>query len=78
LIPRPPTDPHPNFKFDPVNFTGAVTLKNIIDRTCNPDGTVIYHRLQLGHAGKPKETWRGVAFVHNRCDPMGCTLVCAS
>jgi len=78
LIPRPPTAPHPDFKFDPVDFTGAVRLVNILDRTCNPDGNVVYHRMHLGNASMPNETWRGVAFAHLRCDPMGCTTACAS
>jgi len=78
LIPRPPTNPHPDFRFDPVNFTGAVQLKNILDRTCNPDGTVVYHRMQLANGSMPGETWRGVAFAHLRCDPTGCTTACVS
>ena len=78
LIPRPPTAPHPNFRFDPVDFTGAVVLKNIIDRTCNPDGNVVYHRMHLGAGSKPEETWRGVSFAHIRCDPQGCSTTCIS
>ena len=78
LIPRPPVAPHPNFRFDAVNFTGAVTLKNIIDRTCNPDGTLIYHRMHLGAASMPNQPERGVAIVTLRCDPEGETTACAS
>lgn len=78
LIPRPPTAPHPNFRFDAVNFTGAVKLMNIIDRTCNPDGTLIYHRMQLGAATMPDQPERGVAIVSLRCDPEGETDACAS
>jgi hypothetical protein len=66
------------FRFDPVDFTGAVTLKNIIDRTCNPDGTVVYHRMHLGGATMPAEPERGVAIAHLRCDPEGCVTTCAS
>jgi hypothetical protein len=78
LIPRPPVAPHPDFRFDPVNFTGAVTLKNIPDRVCNPDGNIIYHRMHLGAASMPGEPERGVAIVHLRCSPEGCTTSCAS
>jgi len=78
LIPSPPVAPHPNFRFDPVNFTGAVTLKNIIDRTCNPDGNLIYHRMHMGAASMPEQPERGVAIVHLRCDPEGEVTACAS
>lgn len=78
LIPRPPVDPYPNFHFDPVDFTGSVTLKNILDRQCNVDGNIVFHRLQLGAGSMPNETWRGVAFCHLRCDPMGCTTTCGT
>lgn len=78
LIPRPPTAPHPDFRFDPVNFTGAVSLKNIIDRTCNPDGNIVYHRMHLGAASMPGEPERGVAIAHTRCDPLGGNATCAT
>lgn len=78
LIPEPPTAPYPGFKFDPVNFTGVVTLRNILDRVCNPDGNIIYHRMHLAAASMPVEPERGIAFVHLRCDPEGCVLACAT
>jgi hypothetical protein len=78
LIPRPPTAPHPNFRFDPVDFTGAIVLKNIPDRVCNPDGNIVYHRMHLGAASMPVEPERGVAIAHLRCDPEGCVTSCAS
>lgn len=78
LIPEPPVAPYPNFQFDPVNYTGIVTLKNIPDRVCNPDGNIIFHRMHLAAASMPVEPERGVAFVHDRCEPEGCVVVCAS
>ncbi len=78
LIPRPPVAPHPNFIFDPVDYTGAVQLKNIINRECNPDGNIIYHRLHMGAASMPDQPERGVAIVHLRCDPLGCVTTCQS
>jgi hypothetical protein len=68
-IPKPITNPAPNFKFDPVNYLGDWKLKNILDRVCNPDGTIVYHRGILAHAAEPLHPERGVAFVHLRCDP---------
>jgi hypothetical protein len=69
LIPRPITNPHPKFQFDPVNYMGDWNAKNIIDRNCNPDGTVLFHRGILAAASKPIHPERGVAFLHLRCDP---------
>ncbi len=73
-IPRPITNPAPNFRFDPVNYMGDWRLKNILDRTCNPDGTIVYHRGILAMAGEPVHPERGIAFTHLRCDP-NCNLV---
>lgn len=69
LIPQPITNPHPKFKFDPVNYMGDWTAKNIISRDCNPDGTILYHRGILAAASKAIHPERGVAFLHKRCDP---------
>jgi hypothetical protein len=68
-IPKPITNPAPNFKFDPVNYMGNWSAKNIIDRDCNPDGTILFHRGILASGSEPVHPERGVAFVHQRCDP---------
>lgn len=68
-IPRPITDPHPDFKFDPVTYLGDWKWKNIPDRVCNPDGTIGFHRGHMGEAPKPVHPERGWAFMHLRCDP---------
>lgn len=73
-IPEPITNPASNFRFDPVSYSGDWKLKNILDRICNPDGNIIYHRGILAAASKPVHPERGVAFVHLRCDP-ACNLV---
>lgn len=78
LIPRPPTAPDPHFIFDPVDYTGTVQLKNIINRECNPDGNIIYHRMHMAAASMPDQPERGVAIVHLRCDPLGCVSACAT
>lgn len=69
LIPGPITNPHPQFQFDPVNYMGDWTVKNIIDRVCNPDGTILFHRGILAAASKAVHPERGAAFLHLRCDP---------
>lgn len=78
LLMEPPTAPAPNFRFNPVDYTGMVQMYNIPDRVCNPDGNVIFHRMHLAAASYPVEPERGVAFVHERCEPMGCTTTCQS
>lgn len=78
LIPRPPTSPSPGFRFDPVDYTGMVKVMNIIDRECNPDGNVIFHRMHLAAATMPDQPERGVAIVHLRCDPEGGVTACAT
>jgi hypothetical protein len=75
---RPPTSPAPDFRFNPVDYTGRVQMYNIPDRVCNPDGNVIFHRIHMAAASYPVEPERGVAFAHLRCDPMGCTSTCQS
>lgn len=77
MLMEPPVAPHPNFRFNPVDYTGTVQLYNIPDRICNPDGNVIFHRMHLAAASYPVEPERGVAFVHERCEPAGCTPECS-
>jgi hypothetical protein len=78
LMLEPPVAPYPNFKFTPVDYTGMVQMYNIPDRTCNPDGNIIFHRMHLAAASYPVEPERGVAFLHERCDPEGCDTACAT
>jgi hypothetical protein len=68
-IPKPITNPAPGFRFDPVNYMGEFRAVNILDRDCNPDGNIIYHRAILASGSEPVHPERGVAFVHQRCDP---------
>lgn len=69
LIPEPITNPATKFHFNPVNYMGVWKVQNILDRICNPDGTILYHRGILAAASKPVHPERGVAFLHLRCDP---------
>lgn len=69
LIPRPLTNPAPNFSFDPVNYLGDWRLKNIISKDCNPDGNIVFHRGILAHSAEPRQVYRGMGFIHKRCDP---------
>lgn len=69
LIPAPITNPANKFRFDPMNYMGDWRVKNILDRECNPDGTIMFHRGTLAAGSKPVHPERGVAFLHKRCDP---------
>jgi hypothetical protein len=76
-IPRPITNPHSKFNFDPVTYNGDWKVKNIPDRVCNPDGNIIYHRGILASGSEPWHPERGVVFVHKRCAvPQGLTATC--
>lgn len=68
-IPKPVVAPAPNFRFDPMSYMGDFRLKNILDRVCNPDGTIVFHRATLAQASEPVHPERGISFVHLRCDP---------
>lgn len=67
-IPETITNPAPGFRFNAMNYVGDWKAMNIIDRTCNPDGTIIFHRGILVSGSEPVAPERGVAFLHHRCD----------
>lgn len=69
LIPRPITNPAEKFSFDPISYTGMWSVKNILNRTDNPDGNILFHRGILAAGSMPVHPERGVAFLHKRCDP---------
>lgn len=76
LVPTPITNPQSMFRFDPVNYTGDWKILNILNEQCNPDGNQLRHRGILAAASMPVHPERGVAYVHLRCDPLGCVLTC--
>lgn len=78
LMVAPPISPAPNFQFNPVDYTGMVQMYNIRDRVCNVDGNIIFHRIHMAAASMPVEPERGIAFLHERCEPEGCVVACAS
>lgn len=69
LVPEAVGAPAAMFKWTPQNYTGQWKIQNILDRTCNPDGTILYHRGIFGSAAQPVHPERGCCFVHRRCDP---------
>jgi hypothetical protein len=71
LIPRPITTPASGYVFDPVQYTGSWSIKNIQHRTENPDGNIIFHRGILAAGSQPVHPERGMAALHLRCDASG-------
>lgn len=73
LIPKPITSPGGNTKFNPVNYRGDWSWKNIIDKTDNPDGTIGYFRGVLSSGTKPIRPEWGWAILYQRCGDMALT-----
>lgn len=68
-IPRPVVSPGAGFKFDPLTYMGDFRFKNILNKECNPDGTIIFPRAIFAEGSEPVHPERGVVFAHLRCDP---------
>jgi hypothetical protein len=47
------SNPSPGWTFNATNWMGEFTPMNIIHRTCNPDGTIIYFRAKFADASRP-------------------------
>lgn len=67
LIPRPIVAPHPQFQFNPVNYTATWKAMNILDEDCNPEGTIIHFRGHMMSGSMPEHPQYGVAFLHRIC-----------
>jgi hypothetical protein len=79
LIPTPVVTPHPQWQFNPVNYTGVWKCMNIPDREVNPDSNIIYFRGQFAAASEPIHPEFGVAFLHRNCPPpTGAITTCAT
>lgn len=79
LVPRPITNPAPNFKFNPINYQGVWAVKNIPDRDRNPDENILFHRGIFMAASMPDYPERGVSFLTLRCDfPVSLVINCGS
>ena len=66
LVPKPVTNPGGNTKFDPVDYMGHWSWKNIPHRTENPDGNVGFFRAVFSDAAEPKFPNRGFVIRHLR------------
>lgn len=69
----------PNCVIDPISYVGDIKVQNIPNRQCNPDGNILYHRVIMAASSEPMLTWKGYAFVQQRCDPACNNLInCSS
>jgi hypothetical protein len=73
LIPKPISSPGGNTKFNPVNYRGEWSWKNILSRTDNPDGTIGYFRGLFSSGTKPIRPEWGWAILYQRCGDMDLT-----
>ncbi len=69
-IPRPISNPGGGFKFDPVNYMGEFSWKNILHKECNPDGTKGFFRAVFASGSEPIHPEWGYAILHKRCAPL--------
>lgn len=69
-IPKPLSNPGGNFKFDPVNYMGDFQWKNILDKICNPDGTIGFFRAVFASASEPVHPEFGFVVRHLNCPPL--------
>ncbi len=71
------TNPAPGWSFNPRDWMGKFEPRNILHKTCNPDGTIIYWRALFADASKPQNPYVGYAILHTRCgidtDLLSCT-----
>lgn len=61
------TNPAPGWTFSPINSMGEWELKNIIERDCNPDGTMVFWRAVFRDAAEPINPDVGYSILHLRC-----------
>lgn len=63
-----PTPPAPGWAFDKINSMGDWRVRNILERDCNPDGTMIFWRAIMGDATRPINPDVGYTGLVLRCN----------
>lgn len=61
------TNPSPGWTFDPHSWLGEFSPRNILHRTCNPDGTMIFFRALFADAAKPLNPAIGYSILALSC-----------
>lgn len=69
-IPKPISSPGGKFKFDPVNYMGEFSWKNILHEVCNPDGTIGFFRAVFASGSEPVHPEYGYVVRHLNCPPL--------
>lgn len=57
----------PGWAFTPRTWLGSFSVRNILERTCNPDGTMIFFRALFASAAEPIDPAVGWTILHARC-----------
>lgn len=60
-------NPAPGWNFTPQSWMGEFSPRNILDRTCNPDGTMIYFRALFADASMPQNPAVGYSILSLDC-----------
>lgn len=76
LVPNTITNPAPGWQFNPVSNMGDFRAVNILERTCNPDGTMIFWRAIFRDAAEPIHPEVGVTILAARCPLPTTTVPC--
>ncbi len=61
------TNPAPGWNFNPHDWMGSFEPRNILERVCNPDGTMIYWRALFADASKPINPVVGYGILSLAC-----------
>ena len=69
-IPKPISTPGGRFRFDPVNYMGEFKWMNILDRVCNPDGTIGFFRAIFSSGSEPVHPEYGYVVRAMNCPPL--------
>lgn len=56
-----------NWNFQPRSWMGSFSPRNILDRTCNPDGLMIFFRALFASAAEPLDPNLGYSILAARC-----------
>lgn len=69
-IPQPISAPGGAFRFNPVNYMGDFSWKNILHAVCNPDGTIGFFRAVFSSGSEPVHPEFGFVVRHLNCPPI--------
>lgn len=59
--------PSPGWNFDPRSWMGEFSLRNILNKDCNPDGDKVFWRALFADAAAPIMPEVGYVYLHRNC-----------